>query len=105
MCTPYFIYALRGFPFIRSNSLSKCSNCRYVYYCDRQCQRDAWPLHKYECRCLQNVAPRIVPDCARLLARLIIHLNKGGDHIKGYYTQRLYRRWRDLMTRMNCDLW
>lgn len=83
----------------RSDTLSKCADCRYVFYCDRGCQREAWSMHKPECKCLQNVAPRIVPDCARMLARLIMKLNKGGDHVKGFYTSRHFRRWRDLMTR------
>lgn len=46
------------------------------------------------------MAPRIVPDCALLLARLIIKLNHGGDSVKSYYEVRKSRRWRDLMSRM-----
>lgn len=26
-----------------------CTRCGVVYYCDRTCQKAAWPLHKHEC--------------------------------------------------------
>lgn len=28
----------------------KCERCRHVYYCNRDCQRVAWPLHKLTCK-------------------------------------------------------
>lgn len=84
----------------RSPKLLKCGNCRYIYYCNRHCQSQDWKAHKIECRGFQKVAPRIVPDCALLLARLIIKLNHGGDSVKSYYEVRKSRRWRDLMSRM-----
>lgn len=82
-----------------SGSLQKCGNCRYVYYCNRLCQRDAWRQHKLECPCLLKVAPRIVPDAARMLSRIILKLNNGGEYVKGYYTDKLFRQFKDLMTR------
>jgi len=28
----------------------KCSNCRFVYYCSKQCQVEDWPRHKFICQ-------------------------------------------------------
>lgn len=77
----------------------KCSNCHYVYYCNRACQMEAWPLHKIECPFLKRIYPRTVPDAARILCRIIIKLNNGGDMEKGYYTETCFRKFRDLMSR------
>jgi hypothetical protein len=32
---------------------SRCSSCRACYYCSRECQLAAWPLHKPVCKRLQ----------------------------------------------------
>lgn len=77
----------------------KCSNCSYVYYCNRICQQEAWSVHKTECLFLRKIAPRTVPDAARVLSRIILKLNNGGEYEKGYYTDKCYRRFKDLMTR------
>ncbi|XP_030567936.1 histone-lysine N-methyltransferase SMYD3 [Drosophila novamexicana] len=76
----------------------KCSNCRYVSYCNRACQQQAWPLHKHECPFLKRALPRIVPDAARMLCRLILRLEHGGDLERGYYTAHGSRKFRDLMS-------
>ncbi|TFK80083.1 hypothetical protein K466DRAFT_592048 [Polyporus arcularius HHB13444] len=31
-------------------NLSLCSRCKLVYYCGKDCQRMAWPSHKFSCR-------------------------------------------------------
>lgn len=54
--------------------LLKCSGCQYVYYCNRDCQKESWADHKQECSNLRRISPRIVPDAARLLARIIFKL-------------------------------
>lgn len=33
-----------------SNELRKCSRCKRVYYCDKECQRKSWKKHKKDCR-------------------------------------------------------
>lgn len=63
----YENYVVRG-------KLLRCSGCQYVQYCNRECQKAAWTDHKIECTCLKKVAPRIVPDAARLMARIIFKL-------------------------------
>lgn len=44
---------------------SRCSLCKEVYYCSRQCQRTHWPSHKLDCKSEQaqaEVQRRIRPD-------------------------------------------
>lgn len=77
----------------------KCSGCQYVYYCNRECQKQAWPIHKAECVCLRRANGKIIPDAARTMARIILKLNDGGDTEKGYYTEKFYRKFKDLMSR------
>ncbi|GAB0092961.1 histone-lysine N-methyltransferase SMYD3 [Sergentomyia squamirostris] len=81
-----------------SGKVLKCSGCCYVYYCNRTCQKEAWDFHKVECPFLKKITPRIVPDAARILARIILKLQRGGDLEKGYYTETCYRKFRDLMS-------
>ena len=33
---------------------SKCSECRNVYYCSRNCQEINWPIHRAACRVSKN---------------------------------------------------
>ncbi|XP_035772624.1 histone-lysine N-methyltransferase SMYD3-like [Anopheles albimanus] len=76
----------------------KCSNCLYVRYCNRACQQEAWPDHQPECEKLKLLpASLVVPSAALMMARIIRQLQKGGDFCKGYYTDKLYRRFNDLM--------
>ncbi|XP_075155456.1 SET and MYND domain containing, class 3 isoform X1 [Haematobia irritans] len=100
-----FVYALRSQyrkercdNCLTSTKVMKCSNCNYVYYCNRACQMEAWPLHKFECTFLKRIFPKTVPDAARMLCRIIIKLNNGGDMEKGYYTSTCFRKFRDLMS-------
>ncbi|XP_011875678.1 PREDICTED: histone-lysine N-methyltransferase SMYD3 [Vollenhovia emeryi] len=83
---------------LRSGKLSKCSGCQYVYYCDRNCQRESWRIHKAECAHLDKVSPRVLPDAARLMARIILKLNRGGADEAGYYTEKSFRKFKDLMS-------
>ncbi|KAJ1520655.1 hypothetical protein ONE63_003760 [Megalurothrips usitatus] len=78
--------------------LSQCSGCKYVFYCGRDCQKASWPIHKRECPNLKRVAPRVVPDAARLLARIIFKLQNGGDKEKSFYSKTGFRMFKDLMS-------
>ncbi|XP_050296379.1 histone-lysine N-methyltransferase SMYD3 [Anthonomus grandis grandis] len=82
----------------KAQALSKCSGCKYVYYCDRGCQKQGWAVHKSECKYLKLIVPRVLPDAARMLFRLIKRLENGGGSYKGYYGEKNYRMWRDLMS-------
>lgn len=92
-------YSKINFYFNLRGKVLKCSVCQYVYYCNRNCQREAWSLHKLECSNLKQIAPKILPDSARLMARLILKLQKGGDHEKSYYSENKFRKFKDLMSR------
>ncbi|XP_011636441.1 histone-lysine N-methyltransferase SMYD3 isoform X2 [Pogonomyrmex barbatus] len=83
---------------LQSGKLSKCSGCQYVYYCDRKCQKESWPIHKAECPRLKKIFPREMPDAARLMARIILKLNQGGANEMGYYSEKNFRKFKDLMS-------
>ncbi|XP_055638073.1 histone-lysine N-methyltransferase SMYD3 [Toxorhynchites rutilus septentrionalis] len=85
----------------KQSKVLKCSNCMYVRYCNRFCQKEAWSDHQGECAKLKAIAPKVVPDAALMLSRIIRKLQKGGDFEKGYYTAKYYRRFGDLMSHEN----
>lgn len=62
-----------------SNFLKKCTQCNFVFYCDKICQKKSWPDHKLECKSIIKIRPRSPPDYLRLLARIIRKLQRGGD--------------------------
>ena len=33
----------------KSGDLKRCSRCKAVWYCSRNCQKDAWKTHKTRC--------------------------------------------------------
>ncbi|KAG7197842.1 hypothetical protein KM043_001654 [Ampulex compressa] len=82
----------------KSGKLLKCSGCNYVYYCSRNCQKESWSIHRLECVNLKRISPKVVPNFARLMARVIIKLNQGGDKEVGYYTDTACRKFKDLMS-------
>ncbi|XP_072765450.1 histone-lysine N-methyltransferase SMYD3 isoform X1 [Anoplolepis gracilipes] len=83
---------------LQSGKVLKCSACQYVYYCNRSCQKESWPIHKAECLNLKKILPKIIPDAARLMARIILKLNRGGVDEVGYYTETNFRKFKDLMS-------
>lgn len=85
---------------VGSGKVLKCSGCQYVYYCNRSCQEGAWANHKMECACFKSADGKVIPDAARIITRIILKLNSGGDSEKSYYTEKFYRKFKDLMSRM-----
>lgn len=81
-----------------ASKLMKCAKCEYVYYCNRSCQVNAWPVHKMECEYLKNVGNRNIPDSARMLSRIILKLTNGGAAEKSYYTKDQFRKFDDMMS-------
>lgn len=83
---------------LQLSDVKRCTGCNYVCYCNKICQKNAWKEHKIECGFLKKIHPRIVPDAARVLSRVILKLNNGGDMEKGFYTETSFRKFRDLMS-------
>jgi len=57
--------------FSEAEKLFKCSKCKFVSYCGRECQSGDWKIHKHECKCLVKVAPKQPPDICRLVSHLL----------------------------------
>nr|XP_032512528.1 LOW QUALITY PROTEIN: histone-lysine N-methyltransferase SMYD3 [Danaus plexippus plexippus] len=84
---------------LEKGKVLKCSGCQFVHYCNRSCQKDAWEDHKWECANLKRIAPKTIPDAARLLARILNRLQRGnGGAYKAFYTPTSFRVWKDLMS-------
>lgn len=79
--------------------LVTCTGCNISRYCDRMCQKKGWYFHKKECRNMKRIAPKVLPDAARMLARIIFKLEKGGAREQCFYTPRQFRVFMDLMSR------
>ncbi|XP_054165105.1 N-lysine methyltransferase SMYD2-B-like [Oppia nitens] len=59
----------------KSDGLKRCSVCKHMYYCDRNCQRKDWRTgHRYECQIFKNHYQKLVDeyDLASLLLRLYL---------------------------------
>ncbi|XP_065535489.1 N-lysine methyltransferase SMYD2 isoform X3 [Lathamus discolor] len=58
--------------FGRKEGLSKCGRCKQAFYCDVECQKEDWPMHKLECSAMcafgQNWNPS---ETVRLTARIL----------------------------------
>jgi [histone H3]-lysine4/36 N-trimethyltransferase SMYD len=88
-----------------SGKLLKCGGCQFSHYCGVLCQRDAWAEHKYECLCMKKIAPRVLPDAARMMAKIIWKLQYGGYLQKFYYSRNGFRKFNDLMPHLDDIKW
>ena len=74
--------------------LKACAKCKWVYYCDQTCQKEAWKSHhKLECKFLQEQnMPEKVKEifdgqsefsqtCLKLLRTILKLKNKGGEEV------------------------
>ncbi|XP_020041606.1 N-lysine methyltransferase SMYD2 isoform X3 [Castor canadensis] len=64
--------------FARKEGLSKCGRCKQAFYCNAECQKEDWPVHKLECSPMvvfgENWNPsETVRLTARILAKQKIH--------------------------------
>ncbi|XP_023662628.1 N-lysine methyltransferase SMYD2-A-like [Paramormyrops kingsleyae] len=58
--------------FLRKDSLSKCGKCKKAFYCNVDCQRGDWPMHKLECTAMCDYGDNWCPtETVRLAARII----------------------------------
>uniref|UniRef100_A0A8P4K8X1 [histone H3]-lysine(4) N-trimethyltransferase n=1 Tax=Dicentrarchus labrax TaxID=13489 RepID=A0A8P4K8X1_DICLA len=59
--------------FTRREDLFKCGKCKQAYYCNVDCQRGDWPMHKLECVAMCAYGENWCPsETVRLVARLIM---------------------------------
>lgn len=101
-----FVYVLgkegRGrvcdYCFLESETLKRCSACRYVYFCDKQCQRSAWPDHKVECAGLCEVSPNVPDTSVRYFCRLLVKLSNKDAWSKAETVFGKKRCFKDLMS-------
>ncbi|XP_041929413.1 N-lysine methyltransferase SMYD2-A [Alosa sapidissima] len=61
------------FCFTRQEGLSKCGKCKQAYYCNVDCQKGDWPMHKLECSAMCAYGENWCPsETVRLVARIIV---------------------------------
>ncbi|XP_071238214.1 N-lysine methyltransferase SMYD2-A-like isoform X2 [Salvelinus alpinus] len=59
--------------FTRREGLSKCGKCKQAYYCEIDCQKGDWPMHKLECTAMCSYGENWCPsETVRLVARIIM---------------------------------
>lgn len=80
------------------DSLKQCTACKYAYFCNKQCQRSAWPDHKAECAGLCKVAPRVPDASVRLFSRLLVKLRSKSALSEAEIVFGRERRFSDLMS-------
>ncbi|XP_059355133.1 N-lysine methyltransferase SMYD2-B [Carassius carassius] len=80
---PAYSYVLsvseRGFIceqcFTRKKGLAKCGKCKKAFYCNVNCQKTNWPMHKLECHAMCVYGENWCPsETVRLMARIIARL-------------------------------
>ncbi|KAL1867601.1 hypothetical protein Plec18167_008601 [Paecilomyces lecythidis] len=54
-------------------TLKACTRCQVVKYCDRACQSKDWKFsHSLECSIYQELRPKILPNLARAVLRIVL---------------------------------
>ncbi|NXC46598.1 SMYD1 methyltransferase, partial [Penelope pileata] len=64
--------------FKRQERLHRCGQCKFAYYCDRTCQRDAWLNHKNECSAIKKHG-KAPTENIRLAARIMWRIEREGS--------------------------
>ena len=68
------------FCFSASETLLRCSKCKFARYCGRGCQKKAWKSHKNECNRTAKIHPNAPTDMVRLIARILdVKQQAGGE--------------------------
>lgn len=68
--------------FQKQETLLRCSGCKFMRYCDKNCQKGAWAQHKQECAALKQISPKVPPDFVILLGRVLWKLENSLDDNK-----------------------
>ncbi|XP_056275887.1 histone-lysine N-methyltransferase SMYD1b isoform X1 [Pseudoliparis swirei] len=64
--------------FRKQDTLQRCGQCKFAYYCDRTCQRAGWAEHKQECAAIKAYGKK-PNENVRLVARIMWRLDKEGS--------------------------
>ncbi|EDV28054.1 uncharacterized protein TRIADDRAFT_53251 [Trichoplax adhaerens] len=64
---------------LMQSELYKCSRCKIIMYCCKSCQKEDWQWHKYECKSITRLGPKVPPDSIRLLGRVAYTILQGQD--------------------------
>ncbi|XP_035224169.1 histone-lysine N-methyltransferase SMYD3-like isoform X1 [Stegodyphus dumicola] len=64
--------------FLKNDNLKRCSQCEFLYFCDRNCQRKAWDIHKNECKCIMRASPKQPSASMRLISQIFFKIKKYG---------------------------
>ncbi|KAM3861643.1 N-lysine methyltransferase SMYD2-like [Diretmus argenteus] len=60
------------FCFTRKEGLAKCGKCKKAFYCNVNCQKGDWAMHKLECSAIIAFGEKWCPsDSTRLVARIL----------------------------------
>ncbi|KAF8783236.1 Histone-lysine N-methyltransferase SMYD3 like protein [Argiope bruennichi] len=65
--------------FKKSNELKRCSQCSFLYFCNKNCQTKAWEMHKAECKCIMKAKPNLPSTSLRFIALIIFNIKKNGQ--------------------------
>ncbi|KAI5796548.1 hypothetical protein EDC01DRAFT_42838 [Geopyxis carbonaria] len=92
--------------YTNTTPLLRCSGCKVVHYCSRDCQKEDFKyVHKAECQIFQRLNPKELPATIRMVIRLILTLDDSQwkqvkelqSHIAGFAQDK--ERW-DMMKLM-----
>ncbi|KAJ6552836.1 hypothetical protein B0H19DRAFT_1030031 [Mycena capillaripes] len=71
----------------------RCSGCLYVYYCSKECQKEAWPIHRDMCRLKKSsIATGGSPMFSEQDAQFLREVISADAHIHHPHLQKLARR-------------
>ncbi|GBN43213.1 Histone-lysine N-methyltransferase SMYD3 [Araneus ventricosus] len=65
--------------FKKSDELKRCSQCTFLYFCNKICQTKAWEVHKAECKFIMKAKPNVPSTSMRFIALLIFNIQKKGQ--------------------------
>lgn len=65
------------------HQLLKCGACKVAYFCNEQCQKALWPLHKLECKCNYSTKSELLHSKQGMTWKLF--LCRYGKEILGFF--------------------
>ncbi|KAL9061234.1 MAG: hypothetical protein Q9206_000629 [Seirophora lacunosa] len=63
---------------LETRTLKICNGCKVVKYCSKRCQSRSWKVeHKYECKALGQLYPKIAPSAVRMAMQILLRRQSG----------------------------